>query len=113
MRGEEVQILGAVDRLGVDSAILCLPGTHSKWARVEAGRVTGFATHMTGEAFEALRRHTILGRTIDHAAWDDGAFLAGVDRSAAAGGLLHHLFGVRAAGLLGDLDPAKNGRAHV
>src|SRR3546814_20040427 len=60
---------------------------------------------MTGEAFEALRRHTILGRTIDHAAWDDGAFLAGVARSAAAGGLLHHLFGVRAAGLLGDLDP--------
>src|SRR3546814_4739221 len=45
----------------------------------------------------------------DLAAWDDGAFLAGVDRSAAAGGLLHHLFGVRAAGLLGDLDPATAG----
>lgn len=109
MRGEEVQILGAVDRLGVDRATLCLPGTHSKWARVEDGRVAGFATHLTGEAFEALRRHTILGRTIEHAAWDDAAFLAGVDRSGATGGLLHHLFGVRAAGLFGELPPASSG----
>jgi 2-dehydro-3-deoxygalactonokinase len=109
MRGEEVQILGAVDRLGVERATLCLPGTHSKWARVDAGRVVGFSTHMTGEAFEALRRHTILGATIEHAAWDDPAFLAGVDRSGDPGGLLHHLFGVRAAGLFGELDPARSG----
>lgn len=109
MRGEEVQILGAVERLGLERAVLCLPGSHSKWARVEAARVIGFATYMTGEAFEALRRHTILGRTIDHAAWDDAAFLAGVDRSAEHGGLLHHLFGVRAAGLFGELDPTRSG----
>lgn len=109
MRGEEVQILGAVDRLEVAAATLCLPGSHSKWARVEAGRVVGFATYMTGEAFEALRRHTILGRTIDHAAWDDAAFRAGVARSGEVGGLLHHLFGVRAAGLFGELDPAAAG----
>jgi 2-dehydro-3-deoxygalactonokinase len=109
MRGEEVQILGAVDRLGVEQATLCLPGSHSKWARVEGGRVAGFATYMTGEAFEALRRHTILGRTIDHAAWDDAAFLEGVDRSGQPGGLLHHLFGVRAAGLFGELEPERSG----
>ncbi|GHD57548.1 MFS transporter [Thalassobaculum fulvum] len=109
MRGEEVQILGAVDRLGVERATLCLPGTHSKWARVDAGRVVGFSTHMTGEAFEALRRHTILGATIEHAAWDDAAFLSGIDRSGDPGGLLHHLFGVRAAGLFGELDPARSG----
>lgn len=109
MRGEEVQILGAVDRIGVDRATLCLPGSHSKWAWVEGGRVTGFATYMTGEAFDALRRHTILGSTIDHAAWDDEAFVAGLDRSGTAGGFLHHLFGVRAAGLFGELDPARSG----
>lgn len=109
MRGEEVQILGAVDRLGVDEATVCLPGTHSKWARVEGGRVICFATHMTGEAFEALRRHTILGKTIDHAAWDDTAFLSGVDRSGDSGGVLHHLFGVRASGLFGELEPTTAG----
>src|SRR3546814_14018480 len=54
MRGEEVQILGEVDRLGVDSAILCMPGTHSKWARVEAGRGTGCRTQMSGEGLQAM-----------------------------------------------------------
>lgn len=109
MRGEEVQILGAVDVLGATSATVCLPGTHSKWATVEGRRVTTFATHMTGEVFDALRRHTILGRAIEHSAWDDAAFLDGVTRSGAAGGLLHHLFGVRAAGLMGDLSPETAG----
>lgn len=109
MRGEEVQILGAVDLIGTTSATLCLPGTHSKWARVESRRVTRFSTHMTGEVFDVLRRHSILGRGIEHAAWDDQAFLAGVARSGAEGGLLHHLFGVRAAGLFGDLTPETSG----
>ncbi|EDP61303.1 putative 2-oxo-3-deoxygalactonate kinase [alpha proteobacterium BAL199] len=109
MRGEEVQILGAVDRLGVERVTICLPGSHSKWVQVDDARVIGFATYMTGEAFEALRRHTILGRTIDHAAWDDPAFLAGVDRSGDDGGLLQHLFGVRAAGLFGELEPTTAG----
>ena len=44
--------------------VACLPGTHSKWVRVEPGRIAGFATHLTGEAFSALRGHTILGRTM-------------------------------------------------
>ena len=104
MRGEEVQILGALEGLGDAPALVCLPGTHSKWARVEDGRVLGFATHMTGEVFEAVRDHTILGRMIDAAAWDDAAFLAGIERSGEPGGLLGQLFGVRAKGLFGELD---------
>lgn len=109
MRGEEVQILGAVDLIGAASVTACLPGTHSKWVRVESRRVTRFSTHMTGEVFDVLRRHSILGRGIEHTAWDDEAFLAGVTRSEAEGGLLHHLFGVRAAGLFGDLTPETSG----
>lgn len=104
MRGEEVQILGALEALGEERALVCLPGTHSKWATVEAGRVLGFATHMTGEVFEAVRDHTILGRMIDAEAWDDSAFLAGLERSGEPGGLLGQLFGVRAKGLFGELD---------
>ncbi len=61
MRGEETQIAGALDRIG-GSDLVCLPGTHAKWARLAGGRVTGFATYLTGEAFAALRDHTILGR---------------------------------------------------
>ena len=109
MRGEEVQILGAQDALGDGPAMVCLPGTHSKWAEVEGGRVIGFSTHMTGEVFEAVRGHTILGRMVDADAWDDAAFLSGLARAGEPGGLLGHLFGVRAKGLFGDLDEATAG----
>jgi 2-dehydro-3-deoxygalactonokinase len=98
MRGEEVQLTGILNHVG-KSATVCLPGSHSKWARVCAGRVVGFSTHMTGEAFAALRHHTILGRLMVDGASDQAAFLQGVDRSADPGGLLHHLFGVRTLGL--------------
>ena len=106
MRGEETQILGALDALaGMRTA--CLPGTHSKYATLGGGRIERFATHMTGEVFGALWRHTILGRLggaeTDR---DDDAFDAGVARSAESEGLLHHLFGVRGRGLLGELPPA-------
>ena len=50
MRGEEAQVVG-VPALLRDGGLACLPGTHSKWVRVEGGRITGFTTHMTGEMF--------------------------------------------------------------
>ncbi|HKF71770.1 MAG TPA: 2-dehydro-3-deoxygalactonokinase [Stellaceae bacterium] len=103
MRGEETQIIGALDELGKD-AMVCLPGTHSKYVRVADRRIVNFTTHMTGEVFGVLWRHSILGRlggseTID----DDRAFDAGVDRSLDGQGLLHHLFGVRSRGLFGEV----------
>ena len=93
MRGEETQILG-VPPLLRDGGIACLPGTHSKWARVEGGRIVGFTTHMTGEAFGVLRSHTILGRMMRDGPSDGAPFDTGLARSADPGGLLHHLFGV-------------------
>ena len=113
MRGEEVQILGALEAFGAatsgSAATVCLPGSHSKWARVEAGRVLGFATHMTGELFDAVRGHTIIGQMIEPGAWDDQAFLEGLDRAPEPGGLLGHLFGVRAKGLFDTLRPETAG----
>jgi len=103
MRGEETQIIGAIDELGPD-AVVCLPGTHSKYVRVRDRRIVDFTTHMTGEAFGVLWRHSILGRLGDtEAVDDDTAFDAGVDRSADGQGLLHHLFGVRSRGLFGEM----------
>lgn len=106
MRGEETQVAGAAALLP-DARIACLPGTHSKWVRLEAGRIAGFSTHLTGEAFAALRGHTILGRMMRAGDTDDtasrAAFDRGVARAGQAGGLLHHLFGVRALALFGRL----------
>ena len=108
MRGEEVQIVGALAQMGRD-AVACLPGSHSKWARIAGGRIEGFTTHLTGEAFAALRDHTILGRLIQPGAVPDlDAFARGVGRSADPGGLLYHLFGVRTLGLFGRLADAES-----
>jgi 2-dehydro-3-deoxygalactonokinase len=101
MRGEETQIIGVLDRVG--EGLVCLPGSHSKWARLAGGRIIGFETYLSGEAFAALRGHTILGRMMRDGPIDDAAFDRGVAHSAVAGHLLHHLFGVRALGLSGRL----------
>jgi 2-dehydro-3-deoxygalactonokinase len=103
MRGEEVQILGALDALAEGAAWICLPGTHSKWARVEGRRIMHFSTYMTGEVFAVMKAHSILGRMMTEAAFDVEAFDAGLLRARDDGGLLHHLFGVRTRGLFGDL----------
>lgn len=100
MRGEETQLLGLIDRLpGSGPHVLCLPGTHSKWVRVEAGRIIALRTAMTGELYALLRRHSVLAaliRPVEEGELDDvHAFTLGVGASGTNGGLLHHLFGVR------------------
>lgn len=105
MRGEETQILGERQ---MPSGLYVLPGTHSKWAVCEAGRILSFATYMTGEVFDVLRRHSILGRLMVDDVSDEGAFDRGLERaraSAAAppGRLLHDLFSARTLGLTGVL----------
>ena len=101
MRGEETQVLGA-ERDG----LFCLPGTHSKWVEVRAGRIERFSTAMTGEVYAVLKSHSILGRMMEEGRPDARAFQHGLERSGEPGGLLHHLFGVRTKGLMGDLDGA-------
>ncbi len=101
MRGEETQIVGAAA-----DGLVCLPGSHSKWARVADGRILGFETYLSGEAFAAIRDGTILGRMMEAAPHDPDAFAAGVARSGQDGHLLHHLFGVRSLGLFGELGMA-------
>jgi 2-dehydro-3-deoxygalactonokinase len=107
MRGEETQIIGAE----IGTGVACLPGSHSKWATVAEGRIVAFATYMTGEAFAAIRDHTILSRqTRDRDAQPcEDVFDAGVARSADPGGLLHHLFGVRSLGLADLMEDAEAG----
>jgi len=94
IRGEEVQVIGAVTRLALEDALLCLPGTHSKWLQVEQRNITSFVTFMTGDVFQAL------GQTILACKTDDGfhqdVFLQGVDAvTEIDGGLLHQLFMAR------------------
>jgi 2-dehydro-3-deoxygalactonokinase len=103
MRGEETQIFG-LDQDGV----VILPGTHSKWTLVRGNTVEWFATFFTGELYDVLKRHSILGRLMEE---DTAAPLVpdGFDfglregLSGAASGLLNALFTVRTRGLFGEI----------
>ena len=104
MRGEETQVAGALlqQPAWLDRATLLLPGTHSKWVRVEDGRIVAVATAMTGELFALLRAHSILGRLMPPGDDNDAAaFTRGLDAARAehGGGLLHQLFSARTLGL--------------
>ena len=108
MRGEEVQIFGALQLSGRDSATLVLPGTHSKWVHVDSGSVMQFQTFMTGEVFALMSQHSILGKTLDlNGTFDEAIFLQGVDQSQQSGSVLHHLFAVRTLGLFDRLSAAQ------
>lgn len=105
MRGEEVQLLGAIAAgLAPADALLCQPGTHCKWARMAAGEVAQFATAMTGELFALLKDHSILGAQLSSEVTPGPAFVEGVRRGA-QGDLATALFGIRAASVLGTLMP--------
>lgn len=107
MRGEEVQILGIAGSTG--RALAIAPGTHSKWAAVENGRILAFRTYMTGETYSLLRERSTLAWVMPASTDADvleEAFIEGVRRSREDPDLLHLLFGVRTRGLFGELPAA-------
>ena len=105
MRGEETQIFGAMHLLDLSGGVFVLPGTHSKWAIVENGRIMSFRTFMTGEFFALLSVHSILARTLDaDAPFDETAFLDGVMHSQNSAGLLHNAFSARTLPLFDRMD---------
>lgn len=106
MRGEETQLVGF--GLGQEMTVV-LPGTHSKWARIEKGRIARFRTFVTGEIFSLLSRHSFIAQLSkpqpvpNWSAFTHGLEVAG-DRTQACG-LLSHLFSVRTGWLAGKLAP--------
>ncbi|WP_243794706.1 2-dehydro-3-deoxygalactonokinase [Saccharopolyspora gloriosae] len=109
IRGEETQIVGALEVLGdpAEPVTLILPGTHGKWVRVDNGEVVSFATAMSGELFGLLTTGGILARTTTEPRRDDEAFARGLAAGTGPSrGLSTELFGARPLVLDGLLDPA-------
>lgn len=104
MRGEETQIIGAIET-GISNATFVMPGTHSKWVTVNNDRIEQFATYMSGEVYEALCQHTILGTLMKTGSFCESRFREGVSKGLSTGSnLLHNLFQVRTLPLLGKMD---------
>ena len=107
MRGEETQIAGAVE-FGLVNGICVMPGTHSKWVTIRDGQIVNFETLMSGEVFEALRSHTILGKLMTNNAFSEDGFRQGVASGLESGvRLLHTLFHVRTLPLFGKIKESK------
>ena len=116
MRGEETQVFGAAAVLGVQDAVMVLPGTHSKWVQLKDGAIVKFNTFMTGEFYALLSQHSILAKSLPDptdkpAALDKTAFLQGIDRainsSASGQSLLGNAFSTRVKSLFNALQPAQ------
>jgi 2-dehydro-3-deoxygalactonokinase len=106
MRGEETLALGS----GVRDGLVCSPGTHPKWIAMKDGRIERFATYMTGEMYSLLLDHSMIGRPAtepeDPAGFDlglDAAERNSGDADDRRVGLLHLLFGARAAVVSGHM----------
>ena len=101
MRGEETQVFGALQLLGLQDARIVLPGTHSKWVTVANQQITSFSSWMTGEMYALLSQHSILARTLPStdAPHDDAAFEQGVAYALQGDGLLHTAFTARTLSL--------------
>ncbi len=108
MRGEEVQLIGAVGAgLAPPDALLIQPGTHCKWATMSDGAIARFTTAMTGELFALLRDSSILAPNLQEPVEPGEAFLAGVAKGLERD-LSAELFGIRSVAVLGR---AESGRS--
>lgn len=103
MRGEETLLFGAISN-GVRDGIFCLPGTHSKWCRIECGSLVSWQTVMTGELFALLSTTSTLSQfcgSIRSELFDKTVFRNAVHEVLAQPtSAIHKLFSIRARALL-------------
>ena len=98
MRGEETQVLG----LGLRDGLVCLPGTHCKWVRIEDGRIAAFATFITGELYAAMSG-SFIGRLAEEPPQVHPAAAIAAVAAHLRGGLSRALFQARSRVLAGDI----------
>ncbi|MGI9389464.1 MAG: 2-dehydro-3-deoxygalactonokinase, partial [Boseongicola sp.] len=107
MRGEETQIAGFLKTEPNFDGVICLPGTHTKWAQISAGEVVSFRTFLTGELFDLLSKKSVLRHSVG-GNWDASAFDEAItDTMARPEALAASLFRLRADDLLNGTSPDK------
>jgi 2-dehydro-3-deoxygalactonokinase len=109
-RGEEMQLAGGIAL--TDASTFAAVGTHSKWMTVDRQqqRVTSLRTLMTGELYNLVLHHSVVGKGLPPQVTSASAFSEGVavaqSIEAGQGELVSELFRCRGRYILGHLDPA-------
>ena len=98
MRGEELQLLGAVE--SGDEYHCVIPGTHSKWARVNSWTLEHFRSIPTGELFDVVLNHSLMGALASAGDFDEAAFCRGVMRGYESSMPISDLFTARSSVLM-------------
>jgi len=112
-RGEEMQLAGALTL--TTGQTFAAVGTHSKWLTVNRAQqqVESLRTLMTGELWNLVLNHSIVGKGLPAQSASDEAFLRGVTTAqhveSGETTLVSELFRCRGHYILGDLDPAAAG----
>ena len=105
MRGEETQIAGFINKNLDFNGVVCLPGTHAKWANIKEGQITSFKTFMTGELFGVISSHTLIRHSTSIKGWDQDSFETGIlEGFKNPGSIASNLFSLRAESIVNDLD---------
>lgn len=103
MRGEETQIFGflANTHAPQQERLICLPGTHTKWAWLNEGEIKGFVTSPVGELYDMLNHHSVLLGNVSASSWCNASFETGLQTGLnPTSNLLHTLFATRAMQVL-------------
>jgi 2-dehydro-3-deoxygalactonokinase len=99
MRGEETQLFGFLSQQAIDTEeqLICLPGTHTKWALLKQQDIESFVTSPVGELFEILCHHSVLLNPAGNQIWCKHSFTHGLQVGMReTSNLLHTLFATRA-----------------
>lgn len=102
MQGEETRIAGFLALNEGWDGVICLPGTHTKWAQISAGEVVSFQTYMTGEIFALLSGASVLRASVEGGeVWHEASFDTAVeDALGRPEKLAARLFSIRADDVL-------------
>lgn len=112
MRGEEVQFLGAITAVSAD--IYVFPGTHSKWVKpipqANDYLIDQFETVITGELYQLLMTHSLMGQDTLTAPFCPQAFIRGVESGHQhPTDIIRHIFLARSRRVLGLTPPEQTG----
>lgn len=118
MRGEECQLAGLVAQTSDLSGLVCLPGTHAKWATLVEGAVIHFATFLTGELYQLLAQQSVLKHSVGKDSLNEQAcktaFVTAIKQiNEAPQSFSNRLFQLRAQDLLDDSLPSGQSRSAV